>query len=340
MRPVLTDCVPDMILPPEAERRAATAGGTLDDHDRWMAHWPAMQTLELRQPPRTLPPPRHLTVAAWNMERCKRVEDSADLLRREGADVVLATEMDLGMARSGQRHTARDLAEALGFGYVWGVEFVELGTGDPVETAAFAGVPNRAGLHGNAILSRYPLIDPALVPLDPGGAWFASSPKADGQYRVGGRMALLAGIATARGPVTVAAVHFESESTPETRAGSFRILLDGIAAHAGPGPCVIGGDLNTAALQPLTAAERLADPAAHEPCFAVAEAAGFGWRQSNTGAPTTRAAPGRLPLYPLVALDWILARDLPACHPRVVPALSARGEYLSDHEPVLAGFPL
>ncbi|MBT6727211.1 MAG: hypothetical protein HOA75_10715 [Deltaproteobacteria bacterium] len=40
------------------------------------------------------------------------------------------------------------------WGYAFRVEFVELGLGDPPETAEFNGVPNEHGLHGNAILSR------------------------------------------------------------------------------------------------------------------------------------------------------------------------------------------
>ncbi|MBT7205226.1 MAG: hypothetical protein HN867_17330 [Deltaproteobacteria bacterium] len=66
----------------------------------------------------------------------------------------MATEVDWGMARSKHRHTTKELAERLGWGYAFRVEFVELGLGDPPETAEFNGVPNEHGLHGNAILSR------------------------------------------------------------------------------------------------------------------------------------------------------------------------------------------
>lgn len=336
MRPILTATTAQMTPPASEDRARASAGGTMADHDAWMAAWPAMQTLELSQPPIDLPVPDQITVAAWNIERCKRVEDSAGLLRRAGADVVLATEMDWGMARSGQRHTPRDLARALGFGYVFGVEFVELGTGDPYETSLFDGQPNAHGLHGNAILSRYPLRNGALIPLDSGGDWYAASPKGDGQYRVGGRMAMAAQIDAPNGPVTFAAVHFESESTPASRGAQMRTLTDGIDRHFGPGPCVIGGDLNTNAMRAMTAGERLANAARVEPCFAVAQAAGFGWQNINTGGPTTRAAPGKMPHYPLDPLDWLFTRNIPGSTPQVWPALSAHGDYLSDHELITA----
>ena len=74
-----------------------------------------------------------------------------------GADVVLLTELDVGMARSGNRHTVRELARTMGAGYAFGVEYVELGLGDDREKAWHAGESNAVGLHGNAILSKAPL---------------------------------------------------------------------------------------------------------------------------------------------------------------------------------------
>lgn len=42
-------------------------------------------------------------VVAWNLERCKRLEASAELLESLRPDLVLLSEMDWGMARSGNR---------------------------------------------------------------------------------------------------------------------------------------------------------------------------------------------------------------------------------------------
>ena len=150
-------------------------------------------------------------------------------VRESGADIVLATEMDLGMARSGQHHTTRDLAEALGMGYAFGVEFVELGTGDPYETGLFKNIPNMHGLHGNAILSRYEIENVALLPLDAGGQWFTDTPKNDGQLRIGGRIAMAAQI----GGMTVVAAHYESESDAQGRADQTWRMLDLIAQEYG-----------------------------------------------------------------------------------------------------------
>jgi hypothetical protein len=49
-------------------------------------------------------------VVAWNAERCKFLDESAAFLAAQGADVLLLSELDWGMARSGQHHCARELA--------------------------------------------------------------------------------------------------------------------------------------------------------------------------------------------------------------------------------------
>lgn len=338
MRDPIRTTVAALDLPSADERATALSlAGEAAAHDAAMEVWPCLNTIEVAPAPLGLPTPAALTVAAWNIERCKRVEASADLIRRSGADVVLATELDHGMVRSSQRHTARDLAGALGFGYAYAVEFVELGLGDMREMAEGAGQSNRHGLHGNAILSRYPLHDAALIPVAQTGTWFrATSPKGDAQARVGGRMAIAAQIETAAGPLTLAAVHYESESDASGRADQTRVLVQALDRLYGTGPAVIGGDLNTAALAGMTGAAVLSSPAAAEPSFAVFAQAGYDWRSANTGRVTTRAAPGLPVRYPLKTIDWLLVRGAAACDPQVWAAVCERGEYLSDHEMICA----
>lgn len=333
MRSVITQVCHALSLPTQQQRAEAASGGDLAAHNAYMKSWPAMGEIELAQASVSLPKPEQLVVAAWNMERCKRVEESGELLRAAGADIVLATEMDLGCARSGQRHTTRDLAAYLGMGYIYGVEFVELGTGDAYETVLFEHVPNEAGLHGNAILSRYPLLDIALIPLDDDGPWYLRNPGNDGQLRIGGRMALKAVVETANGPLQCVAAHYESASDPVLRAEQTQRLLAAIDPDMAT---VIGGDLNTAALIGMRASEVLNTPARCEPCFDHFTKGGFDWRTAVTGGWTTRAAPGKEVRYPLLVLDWILVRGGYACDPAIWPALSTHGEYLSDHELITA----
>lgn len=312
--------------------QAATADAVQSNHDSYLEAWPCFQTIELVQPPTELPKPEVLNIVAWNIERCKKVEESAALLTRIGADVVLATEMDIGMARSAQRHTAKDLAGELGFGYIYGVEFVELGTGDSYETGLYSGIQNKHGLHGNAILSRFPLISPKLIPLDDSGLWYVSAPKADGQRRVGGRMALSAQIDCFFGKLSLTAVHYESESDPCYRELETQTLIEGLSQAYDSHASIIGGDFNTAALSGKSIKSCLDAPHIYEPCFTIFKNAGFDWRSANTGSPTTRAAPGKPVRYPLTRLDWLFCRGVATQEAAVYPAICSSGHYLSDHE--------
>lgn len=75
------------------------------------------------------------------------------------ADIIILNEMDIGMARTGNVHTACLLANALQMNYAWGLEFVELTNGNNEEQESTKGRTNLLGLHGNAILSKCPFDD-------------------------------------------------------------------------------------------------------------------------------------------------------------------------------------
>ncbi|WP_245496519.1 endonuclease/exonuclease/phosphatase family protein [Lichenibacterium ramalinae] len=291
---------------------------------------PALRLVEARQPPGPDgPPPAALRVAAWNLERCTAVEASAALLRRVGAEVALLSEMDLGMARSDNRHTTRDLAAALGAGHAFGVEFVELGHGLGRELERFAGQANRGPLHGNALVSRRPFRDAVVVPLDDGGAWF----DLDWHHRrIGGRMAIGATVDLASGPVLVVSLHLENRSTPDERRRAVERLLAALPPGA---PAVLAGDLNVAALPKgaeRAASDWFARPDAHEPLFAAMRDAGFDWLRCNTPDQTRRAIPDGRPAPWVQRIDWFFTRGVAASNPRTWAAVGEDGAALSDHE--------
>ena len=82
---------------------------------------------------------------------------------KSSVDVVLLNEMDLGMARSDQQHTTRLLAKRWGFNYAWGIEFVELTSGDKHTQEMIGNLVDTIGLTGNAILSRCSLQDVKII---------------------------------------------------------------------------------------------------------------------------------------------------------------------------------
>ena len=338
MRTVVHKTV-DQLQPPSQEDRshAAKNWGSLASHEHWMQNWTCLNEVEVRQPQTLSDLPENIVVGAWNLERCKWIEESAEVIRAANVDVLLATEVDWGMARSKQRHTTKELAEQLGWGYAFGVEFVELGTGDPLETVEFIGVPNEYGLHGNAILSRLPLREIKLIALDEGGLWYVQSPKQDGQHRVGGRMAIAALLGMEKGLLGCGSVHYESESNPDHRNQQTQRLMELLVKEYGTVPMVIGGDLNTNTLSEVhtSQSQRRNQPEAWEPSFSTIANYNFAWETANTGQTTTRRGPNHSPHTPHRTLDWVLLRSCLGSHSSVVPALSKAGNYLSDHEMVV-----
>lgn len=333
----LAETTDQLPTPSRAQRDEAVRDwGSARAHARFAKEWPCMTMVEVGAPVRPAPAPSEFTVAAWNMERCKHVEASAALIAASGADIVLATEMDFGMARSGQKHTTQQIAQILGFGYAYAVEYVELSAGDRFETADFAGMEHQHGLHGNAILSRWPLSKVARIALDEGGLWYVSSPKDGAERRVGGRMAIAAQIQTARGPLTFAATHFESETDANGREQQMTSLMQALDALYGPGPCILGGDFNTFSLRGNPQEDTLAQAEASEPAFVRARKAGFEWQTANVGAITTRHYKDRPVTWEHAALDWLFTRKVEAKHPSIVAAVGEDGAFLSDHELISA----
>ncbi len=328
---LVTRVVADLPLPdPALLGEAGTGEATPSRHDALAARIPALHLIEARQPIGSGgEPPRRLRVAAWNLERCTRVEASAALLRRAEASVALMSEMDLGMARSGNRHTTRDLAAALGMGHAYGVEFVELGHGIGRELERFAGRANDGALHGNGLVSALPFRDPFVVRLDEGGAWF----DLDWHHRrLGGRMAIGATVDLARGPVILVSVHLENRSTPQER----RVALERLIAALPPGaPAVVAGDLNVAALpDPDTETDLgwFEHPEEREPLFAAMQEAGFDWLRCNTPDQTRRLIPDGRRVPWVKRIDWFFTRGVETSHPLTWAAADDAGDPLSDHE--------
>ena len=195
-----------------------------------------------------------------------------DVLR--SADVLVLNEVDWGMKRSDYRAVVKDLADALKMNWAYGVEFVEV---DPkiLGTQSFADVENETerkdldelfstdktrllALHGNAILSRYPLRDVKLVPFQyQAYDWYngekkygaAEAGKRKGaslvfaeqivrEVRRGGRTNLIATIDVPDLPerqVTIVATHLENRTTPKGRVKEADELLDMIRPYSQSG---------------------------------------------------------------------------------------------------------
>ncbi len=298
---------------------------------------PEIGEIEVRNGVSGARPRKTVRVVAWNMERGRHWRDGARLVREAEAlrdpDIVLLGEMDLGMARSSNDHTTRELAGALGMNYAYGVEFLELTGGELGEREQWPG-PNEWGYHGNAILSRYPLRDVRMLRFPGIEKWYAGVGANEGervQQRLGGRMALFATVDLGR-EVAVVSTHLESsEKDAPARVAQTRLLLDAISGYAKDRPVIAGGDLN-------------AVPG--EPMFEAVRAAGFRPEESNELAMGTRQklVDGKVAILEN-HIDYVLVRGLPvvkdASSPKVVPAAyppgaTAPASMLGDHAIVTA----
>ncbi|WP_262298470.1 endonuclease/exonuclease/phosphatase family protein [Microvirga sesbaniae] len=334
MGSVVDRVVPHLPAPEETvleEARAASRRGP-DAHGRLLRRIPAFAAIEQRPPDRVRACPAILRIAAFNSERLGSRPATRFLLERAGADLALLSEVDCGMARSGNTHNLRDLTATGREGYLFGAEFVELDLGDRGEMRAHAGERNAAGLHGNAIVTGLALEAPHLIPLEAGGLWFSGFEGA--QRRIGRRMALAARVGDAPLPLWVVSTHLESKTDPADRQRQIQALLKALDAIAPDAPCVIGGDFNTKAL-PRSEDERhllLDAPERYEPLFGDLAQAGFAWTGANLARPTQTPGPKNKHAPPFGKLDWIVARGLPVANPRIVPAVDREGRAVSDHE--------
>jgi hypothetical protein len=165
-----------------ASRRTAAA------HRVVLQSLPAMNAVQTGGTARAQVLLGEVSVVAWNLERCLFPEQSAAHLAPHAPDILLLSEVDHGMARTGQRHTTEVMAQAMGMGFAFGVEFHELDLGGPTERQFCIDDVNARGWHGNAILSRVPFDRVTMVRLDDHGHWFSSEERdADpDQPRVGG----------------------------------------------------------------------------------------------------------------------------------------------------------
>jgi endonuclease/exonuclease/phosphatase family metal-dependent hydrolase len=178
---------------------------------------------------------------AWNIERGNRFEGIVEALKNHPAlkdkDLLLLTELDHGMARSGNRFVARELAHELQMNYAFVPCYLALNKGSGVE-ADIEG-ENTKAIHGLAMLSRYPMKNAHSIGLP------NSIDKMRGkEKRLGTLRALIADIAHPAGDFRAVTLHLDAHSSRAHRQLQVRILLE----HLGTLPelpTIIGGDWNT-----------------------------------------------------------------------------------------------
>jgi len=317
-----------------------------------------------------------LRVLHWNLEHGNRFDAIVRALETHpalaGADLVTLNEVDLGMARSGNRDVARELAARLGLHAAWGALFLESTRGRDDDALHAAPQDNAESLFGLAILSRWPLANARLVPLPGPERLLFERERMTGRF-----VALVCDVTHPTRPFVAATVHLEVHRTRAHRAAQMRRVLDALAGESRP--VVLAGDWNThtfdrgeahatveAAVALLTwpgrsLATRLIHPDRghhREGVFDELSRAGFHWERYGDRSPTLGLRFERLgevhalpqPLRAIATrglawaerrarlrLDWIAARGFrhDAGSGETIAGLDGPGR-ASDHAPIVA----
>ncbi len=183
----------------------------------------------------------HVSAVAWNIERGAVFEGIVEALGGHpdlsDKDLLLLTELDLGMARSGNRFVAQELARRLGLNYVFAPVYIALQKGSGVE-AAIEG-ENRESIHGLAMFSKWPIRNVSAVPLPNGKDKMWGKEK-----RLGWLRALVGEIEHPAGTFRAVTVHLDAHCSRAHRRAQMKIILDHLDTLPTM-PTLIGGDWNT-----------------------------------------------------------------------------------------------
>lgn len=254
---------------------------------------------------------------------------------------LLLSEVDSGTSRAGRRIVAADLARELGMSFAY---IGEWGLCDRDGTV-------RSFL-GNAILSREPMEQVALIPMpDPHGGRARSLPfglRGSGLNRIGGPVAMVATVRVGGAPLRLCVAHLDSRCDPAARERQMAALLAGFP----PGRAVIGGDLNTTTMSlmhpaavtevlrlMLLRSRRFRRPVPYEPLFGRLSEAGFEIEGANAMGVPSFTFSRIVPPWMRPRLDWIALRGLKPV-PRSAAVIPARRSFfstrISDHDFIAA----
>lgn len=179
------------------------------------------------------------------------------------ADIICLNEADIGMPRTQYKNVVSYLADTLGWNYAYSTEFVELG---PLFQKQKVDRGKYKGLHGNVIISKYPIVNTEVLRLPNYYDWYKGEtmkrqpplehfrrfgaklifkqsiePK---EVRHGGRNALIADIKLPNNEIiTVVSAHLEDRAYCDQRLKQFKFLLEHLKGKTTP--VVLAGDLNT-----------------------------------------------------------------------------------------------
>ncbi len=240
-----------------------------------------------RQSPILFPKP-YLRIAHWNIQRGLNIniikqifgdmdgfyysyKNNLKETQQEGfkkelkdfasSDIISLNEVDIGMPRTNYKNTVSELAKTLNYNYTFATEFIELSS---IVYMSNVDTKHYKGLHGNAILSKYPIKNTKVIRLPECYKWLETelskqSPLEYGRRlgankvfkmqitnepRRGGRCALVADVELPNKEIiTVVSAHLEDRCYPSCRLKQVKYLLENLKYIKNP--IILAGDFNT-----------------------------------------------------------------------------------------------
>jgi endonuclease/exonuclease/phosphatase family metal-dependent hydrolase len=283
----------------------------------------------------------------------------------------MLSELDWGMARTANRFVAREIASALQMSYAFAPCYIALTKGAGVEKQADG--ENAESLHGNALLSRFPMHRVHSLALPNGKDKMKGAEK-----RIGSQRAVIADIEHPAGMFRGVSLHLDAHSSQRHRHLQMRRVLDHLETLQPALPVLIGGDWNTTTHNASRALYSILGyfrrvlmgvrnvVANHYPypdrwfergLFSELERRGYKYRDLNTAGECTLhynvddiAANLNMrewvPQWCFWFINWALDRTGGSCSMKLdwfagrgiqplAPAVAAPGLRVSDHDPII-----
>lgn len=256
----------------------------------------------------------YLRIAHWNIKRGFNIGEIKEILLNQNAyenthianikpryrknfkkelntfattDILCLNEVDIGMPRTQYKNIVSELGDALNWDYAYASEFVEVG---PLFQKKEVDKTLYKGLHGNAIISRFPIISTQVIRLPDEYDWYRESIKNQPplerlrhfgamaifseqieykEVRHGGRNALVADIKLPDGQIiTVVSAHLEDRAYADKRLKQFKYLLESLKDKKTP--VILSGDLNTSTTETIpTSLKKEVTKRARDPHFVL-----------------------------------------------------------------------
>jgi endonuclease/exonuclease/phosphatase family metal-dependent hydrolase len=184
-------------------------------------------------------PRRPLKCVQWNIERAYKLDAIIQLLLSLDAEIICLQELDIGCERSSLRDSFAEITRALKMFGVFGCEFEE------IKSKLRSRKTQGGGVHGNAILSRFPLSNCKLIAHTMAFDWEKKGHKLR-EPRNGRRYAVAADVTINDLTLRVYSLHLELYCGIRARVTQYKDVLED-SLNSPHEHQLIFGDFNTMA---------------------------------------------------------------------------------------------